>query len=109
MNRWLKRLLFAVLFVLWLLIMLFPCMAFSLAMQTGVQVGSNVRIFLISEERDEGIGVEWKRPFTATDQQCVQTAVHYFMWTGEGEDVIFCQCTDSNTGEQFPSTAGACK
>jgi hypothetical protein len=109
MNRWLKRLFSAVFLVVWLVIMLFPCMAFRLAMQTEVQVGSNVRVFLIAEDNEEGIGVEWKRPFTATNQQCVQTAVHYFMWTGEGEDAIFCQCTDSNTGEQLPSITGACE
>lgn len=109
MSRWLKRLLIAVLLVVWLVIMLFPCMAFSLAMQTEMQIGNNVRIFLISEDIGEGIGVEWKRPFSSTDQQCVQTAVNYFMWAGEGENAVFCQCIDTTTGEQLPSTVGACQ
>ena len=69
MKRWLKRFFGAVLLIVWLLIMLFPCMAFSLAMRTEIQIGRNpdshVRIFLVSEELEEGIGVEWKRPFSS--------------------------------------------
>ena len=113
MSHWLKRLLIAVLLVVWLLIMLFPCMAFSLAMRTELQLGSNpnnhVRLFLVSEELGEGIGVEWKRPFSSTNAQCTQTAVNYIMWVGEGEDVVFCQCTDTATGEQLPSLPFACQ
>ncbi|MBE2220567.1 MAG: hypothetical protein IAF02_03450 [Anaerolineae bacterium] len=109
MVRWLKRLLVVVFLAVWLVVMLFPCMAFRLAMQTEVQVGSNVRVFLVSEKSAEGVGVEWKRPFSSTDQQCVQTAVTYFMWVGEGENVTFCQCADTSTGEQFPSTLGICQ
>lgn len=109
MNRWLKKLLLAILLVVWLLIMLFPCMAFNLAMRTEMQVGNNVRIFLVSEKHGEGVGVEWKRPFSATNAHCMQTAVNYFMWAGEGEPVVYCQCTDSTTGEQLPSTPSACQ
>jgi hypothetical protein len=104
MNRWLKRSLTVVFLIFWLLIMLFPCMAFSLAMRTEIQVGSNVRIFLVSEEAGEGIGVAWQRPFTASDRDCVQTAVTYFMWTGEAENISYCQCTEPTTGAQLPST-----
>jgi hypothetical protein len=109
MGRWLKRLLTLVLLIIWFLIMLFPCMAFSLATRTEIEIGSNVRIFLVSEETDEGVGVEWKRPFSANDQQCEQTAVNYFMWTGEGDNASYCQCTDTATGEQLPTTTGACQ
>ena len=76
MKRWLKRFFVAVLLMVWLLIMLFPCMAFSLAMRTEIQIGSNpdnhVRVFLVSEELGEGIGMEWKRPFPLTFRQSSQ-------------------------------------
>ena len=109
MNGWLKKLLIAVFLVFWLLIMLFPCMAFNLAMRTEIQIGSNVRIFLISEQHGEGVGLEWQRPFTSTDLHCEQTAVNYFMWAGEAENVTYCQCTDTTTGEQLPSTQSVCQ
>lgn len=109
MRLWLKRFFTGVIFVIWLLIMLFPCMAFNLATRTQLQIGNQMRIFLISEEIGEGIGVEWQRPFSTTDQQCMQTSVQYFMWTGEGEDIVYCQCTNPTTGESLPSTPTACQ
>ena len=105
MGRWLKRFLTAIFLLVWLLLLLFPCMAFNLAMRTEINVGSNVRVFLISEDLGEGIGVEWQRPFTSTDAACIETAVTYFMWEGEPENTNYCQCTHLTTGEQLPSTA----
>ena len=84
-------------------------MAFSLAMRTEISIGNNIRIFLISEEVGEGIGVEWQRPFSTTNQECTQTSVNYFMWAGEGENVTYCQCIDVATGETLPSTPTGCK
>lgn len=109
MNRWLKRVLGIVVLIGWLLVMLFPCMAFSLAMRTELQIGRNTRVFLISEKTAEGIGVERQRPFSATNALCVETAVTYFMWTGKEEPVTYCQCTDATTGETLPSTATTCQ
>lgn len=109
MNRWLKRFFVAILLMGWLLIMLFPCMAFSLALRTEIQIGSNVRVFLVSEEAGEGIGMEWQRPFSSSSTQCIETAVTYLMWAGEGEPVVYCQCTDTTTGQQLPSTPTTCQ
>ncbi len=109
MIRWLKRILVAVLLVIWFAIMLFPCMAFNLAMQTEMRMGSNIRIFLVTEEIGEGIGVEWKRPFTTSDLSCTETSVNYLMWTGNPDNVTYCQCIDATTGETLPSTPTNCK
>jgi hypothetical protein len=83
-------------------------MAFNLAMRTEIQVGSNVRVFLVAEEIGEGIGLEWKRPFNSNDEVCMQTAVNYLMWEGEPENITYCQCTDLATGAQLPSTPTPC-
>lgn len=108
MSRWLKNLLTALFLIVWLLVMLFPCMAFNLAMRTEIQVGSNIRVFLVAEEIGEGIGIEWQRPFTSNDEVCMQTAVNYLMWEGEPENITYCQCTDLTTGVQLPSTPTPC-
>ncbi|PIE82307.1 MAG: hypothetical protein CSA11_01085 [Chloroflexi bacterium] len=108
MIRWLKRFLIAIFLLVWFVVLLFPCMAFNLAMRTEMHIGRNVRVFLVSEEIGEGIGVEWKRPFTTPDLSCTQTAVNYFMWAGSPENVTYCQCTDPTTGETLPSTPTSC-
>jgi hypothetical protein len=99
--RWLRRLSLFFLFALWLGVMLFPCMAFSLAMNQQVQVGqtesSHVRIFLLQEANNEGVGLEWKRPLRSS-AQCYKTSINYLMWQGIGENVAFCECPDPPTG-----------
>ena len=90
MRRWVKRFLTIIFLLFWLLLLLFPCMAFNLAMRTEINIGSNVRVFLVAEDSGEGIGVEWQRPFTSTDAACTETSVNYFMWEGEPENTTYC-------------------
>jgi hypothetical protein len=100
--RWLRRLLYFFLFFLWLGVALFPCMAFSLAMnqqaQIGQSEGSHVRVFLLQEAKNEGVGVVWKRPLLS-QSACYKTTVSYLMWVGQGENVAYCECPDPQTGE----------
>jgi hypothetical protein len=111
MGRWLKRFFVVVFLVMWLVIMLFPCMAFNLALREEIQIGSpdnHVRIFLLSEKQTEGIGVERKRPFPA-QFSCTQTTVTYLLWVGEGENVQYCHCTDPLTGDSLPNISPTCQ
>lgn len=93
--RWLRRLLYFLAFTLWLMVMLLPCMAFSLAMNQQIQIGqsegSHLRLFLLQEADKEGVGMVWKRPFLL-QTACYKTNVAYLMWAGEGENVAFCEC-----------------
>jgi len=112
MGRWFKRFFALVFLVVWLVIMLFPCMAFNLALREEILIGgspdNHVRLFLLSEKQTEGIGVERKRPFPA-QPSCIQTTVTYFLWVGEGENVQYCQCTDPLTGDPMPNVSPMCQ
>jgi len=112
MIRWLKRVLTAVFLMAWVIILLFPCMAFNLAMQGEIQIGGNsgnhIRLFLLSEKETEGIGVEWQRPFFL-NPSCSQTSVTYFLWVGEGENAQFCQCVDPLTGNLSATVSPTCQ
>lgn len=54
--------------------------------------GRQVRIFLLQDVDQEGIGIQRSR---VRDQAggCIETAVTYWMWTGEAENRSTCQCS----------------
>lgn len=111
MNPWPRRLAYALAILVWLVFMSIPFFAFSLAARQQLQLGSaednHIRIFLIQEKSAEGIGLEITRPVSSTPG-CAQTSVDYFMWSGEPENVTYCQCTDQQSGHALSATQGAC-
>lgn len=110
MRPWLRRLLYLLLILLWLLVMSLPVFAFVLATQHQIQVGSeperNLRLFLIQERGSEGIAVQWMGA-PSTDDHCAQGRVIYLMWEGEGENARFCQCYDQR-GNLSGTNLGSC-
>ena len=88
-----------------------PFVAFTLAARNQIELGSSeqfyVRLFLIQEDNAEGIGLETARPY-GIEPSCIETNVRYFMWVGEPENVMFCQCRDSN-GSYLSATQGSCR
>ena len=110
MKSTLRRLAYFLVFLVWLLIMLFPVVAFVLATQGEIMVGketnSHTRLFLLQEEDTEGVGIEWTRR-ARESPGCAQTSLIYLMWEGEGENATYCQCYDE-TGAIVVSTPGAC-
>lgn len=111
MRKWLRRTIIVILLGLWLIFISLPLFAFMLAARNQLQVGddprSHIRIFLVQEQNAEGIGVEWTRPYRP-NPACSQTSVNYFMWSGEPEPVLFCQCYDPETGAPLPVEASRC-
>lgn len=111
MNRWLRRLVYGLLVLIWLIVMSFPALAFLLATRGQVMLGSDpgsgIRLFLVQEPDFEGVGMEWTRPLRR-QPTCSQTTVRYLMWEGEAEPVSFCQCSDALTGEVLPTQLQAC-
>lgn len=109
-TTWLKRLLYLVLFVLWLLVMSFPISAAILAINGQIEVGSqqsahHVRVFLVQERNQEGIGLEWTRQ--ASVAECRQGSITYAMWEGSAENARYCTCIDA-TGSVIRSEPGTC-
>lgn len=113
MNRWLKRLSYGVLIILWLVIMAFPTFAFFLATKGEVQFGNeprnHVRFFMVQEEASGGVGVEWVRSARQVEN-CTQTTLRYFLWEGSssGQNVSFCQCYDPITDAPLPGEESIC-
>lgn len=102
MKRWLRRLFYALIVLLWLLVMVLPIFAFTLAskgeMNWGQEGGRQVRLFLLQEKDLEGIGLQVSRP-RADNPTCISTRVSYFMWQGTGQNIQYCSCADGTTCE----------
>ena len=98
--------------IVWLFIMAFPVVAFTLStrgqINLGNEQGNHIRIFLLQEVDNEGVGFEWTRE-TRRSENCLTTSINYLMWDGEGEPVTFCQCFDATTGAPLPSEQNRCE
>lgn len=110
MATWLRRLIYFVLVLLWLLVMSFPVIAVVLAAQGQIEVGSaasgsHVRLFLVQESDREGVGLEWTRPARRTG--CREGRISYLMWEGSGENARYCTCVNAS-GAVVSSQPGAC-
>lgn len=111
MGSWARRTLYLLAVAIWLMIMSIPLLSFTLAMRNQVQMGSStgthMRLFLIQERESEGIGLETARKVSQAPT-CLETNVRYFMWLGTPENVQFCHCVDSTSGETLSRTQGTC-
>lgn len=110
MSVWLRRTVYFLLFLLWLLVMAFPLVAAVLAIQGQIQAGDeisgrHVRLFLVQEPDQEGVGVEWTQPAAA--DRCRQGRILFLMWEGTGENARYCRCVD-DSGAVISSEPGRC-
>lgn len=110
MRLWLRRLGYLLLFLLWLLVISLPLLAVLLAIQKEIQIGddprSHLRVFLVQEQRSEGIGLEWRRRSDGGGR-CSETTLAYLMWEGEGMNTTYCQCYNE-AGDVIGSEMTAC-
>lgn len=102
MKRWLRRLVYALIVLIWFVVMLLPIAAFQLAqrgeIRWGQESGRHVRVFLLQASDAEGVGVEVARP-QPDNPLCAITTVSYFMWVGEGQNSRYCLCNDGTMCE----------
>ncbi|NWG16625.1 MAG: hypothetical protein HXY41_08320 [Chloroflexi bacterium] len=105
---------------LWFVILLSPCALFLLATQGQITVSlgsapeQTLRIWLINEIRERGIGISWAATFAdGQDGLCVQTDTRFVLWAGRAENATFCACYTGGgaAGDWTPSRAysGACE
>ena len=106
-----KRVLYALLLLLWILAIAFPFFAFALAGKGELQMGDEnsrfVRAFLLDTDEAEGVGFVW----TGMDGDCQESTLVYLLWEGDGsrsENGRYCQCVNSD-GEQLSATEGSCE
>ena len=96
----LTRLGYVGLFLVWLVLMCAPAFFCALMLNSGELVWGDdpqdqVRVFLMQERGQEGLGVQWSRPLAA-EPTCTQTTVRYWMWAGEGENRTSCVCAGAS-------------
>jgi hypothetical protein len=98
MNKWLKRLLYLLFTLFWLVVMLFPTFAFILMQNEQIEIGAT-RIFLLNTEDASGVGFQTQRPAnTDDDVQCERGNIRYLMWQSDGtnENASYCACEDGS-------------
>ncbi|GAB1421819.1 hypothetical protein MASR2M15_20100 [Anaerolineales bacterium] len=93
----------------WFLLLLLPCFLFSLAARGTLGIGHPglpepenhplVQVQLISEIDYRGLALTRSYLSSQTDSNlCIETAVSYLLWEGEGDNALYCECyflTDS--------------
>jgi hypothetical protein len=110
----------AVVLVLWFALVLSPCLCIILATQGEILVhlgdvpGNELRIWLVNEAHERGIGIASPTVSTAQDANavCVQTNVTFILWEGEGSPTHYCECYTQSvqTGDwsQVTSASNEC-
>ncbi len=104
------------------MVMVLPSVAFVLAMNGQLRLGSGDqrywRLFMVQEAEAEGVGLERARPVDTPpdaplNTECSKVSVSYWLWasqsgTGEDQGVEYCQCADGVTGQSVAVTPPAC-
>lgn len=105
--------------VIWLILILSPCILIALAAQgeisisTGDAPDQRLRIWLIMEATQRGVGISNASIHAQeSGQTCVQTETSFLLWQGKSESVIYCECYQHTDGSQdwtpMRLTTGAC-
>jgi hypothetical protein len=84
--------------LLWALLLLSPCPFIILAIQgqividTGDAPEQQLRLWLIMEADQRGIGFSQAFVERNGDEVCVETNVQFLLWQGDADPVKYCQC-----------------
>lgn len=112
MKKWLRRFTYLLIIIVWLFFMSLPALAFFVSMNGQVQIGNDtrnhLRIFLLEDAEEEGVGIEWTRPIRS-NHSCSRTNITYLLWEGETEPIRYCQCFDELTGDVLPPHLSRCE
>ncbi len=120
LPRALKRLLRMMFLLVWLLLILTPCMALVLASQgefrirTGPAPEQETRLWLVQEARRAGLALSHASVISSDSERCFQTDVRFLLWRAQNPDeetaTTFCSCHAPGDNEfQTPQvSAGAC-
>lgn len=71
-------------------------------LQFGNEESNFLNLFMLQEPDQEGVGVQWTRSFD-DEAVCTSTQVRYFMFSGEGENLDYCACTNQPVSRPLPA------
>lgn len=85
--------------VVWILLMLSPCVLVTVLAQGEFVVnlsdraGHEIRLFEIQNDQSRGFGLSWGLLDKKDDDgYCLATHVRYWMWEGDADNSDYCQC-----------------
>lgn len=87
-----------ILVVIWFAFVLSPCALLTLArdgqlsITTGELPGQEMRIWLVMEIDQRGVGISTTSQREVDGAQCLQTDVRFVFWQGEDEPLSYCEC-----------------
>ena len=105
-----RRGIYLIIVLIWVILMSFPIIAFVLATRGELGVGdaneSGFRLFLLKDADLQGIGIERRRRIDP-ENNCLKSTLNYILWEGKNDnlDITFCQCFEKDTGFADPSQA----
>ena len=83
----LRRFGYALIVIVWLVLMSLPILAFILAARGELMIGdveaSNIRLFMVNEDEAKGIGLQRVQKMDSENDGCFQTSVKYLLWEGQ--------------------------
>lgn len=105
--------------LIWAVLIFMPCIIGILVTQGEINIGlgsapgQNLRIWLIMEPDERGIGISSPSVQQNGNQICVQTDVRYLLWMGSEEPSTYCDCytrTAADTEWEYTETSlGRCE
>jgi hypothetical protein len=84
--------------ILWFVVLLTPCFLIMLAVRgeisvtTGPVPEQRLRVWLIQEPDQSGIGISNVSVQGKDESLCVQTNVNFVLWRGEAQPTQYCEC-----------------
>ena len=84
--------------ILWFALLLLPCFLIVLATQGEIAIaqgelpGQQLRVWLIMEADQRGLGMSSATAYREDDAACVQTDTRFWLWQGAAEPVSYCEC-----------------
>lgn len=95
-----RRIVYLGIVLAWLLLMCFPVLAFTLAINGQVTLGNTLRIFMVQDTNNQGIGIQWNRQ-AGEQENCLRSSVRYFMWeqAEQTQNADYCLCYDQGNIE----------
>ena len=101
-----------ILLVIWFIFVLSPCILITFAQQgeftisQGDLPNQHIRLWLIMEIDQRGIGISRTSQHEINGDQCLQTDVSFALWEGEAESVTYCDCyTRTDADSPWSSTS----
>lgn len=95
--------------ILWFIALLTPCFLIMLAVRgeititTGSAPDQQLRIWLIQEADERGIGISSAGVQQDGEAVCVQTNVNFVLWRGKAQPTQYCECY-IQTGDDYEMT-----